>query len=165
MCGKIFSQSSNLITHGRKHSGFYPFQCHRCLVPFQRKVDLRRHIGLLHPNIPEPAALDRVTCKTSHLPIFVDPGTNHRLAYDDCGSCRPGGAEQYLVAFFSLSFDSSRPFVYLHVSTSETSQQKFDVVTVSTEVAVHTYINYTPVYRNHHHRGTYSNTQGSVTVT
>ncbi len=37
-----------MITHSRKHTGFKPFQCHKCLRAFQRKVDLRRHIDTQH---------------------------------------------------------------------------------------------------------------------
>lgn len=43
ICGSAFSQSSNLITHSRKHTGFKPFGCDICSKGFQRKVDLRRH--------------------------------------------------------------------------------------------------------------------------
>ncbi|XP_042361117.1 zinc finger protein Gfi-1b-like isoform X1 [Plectropomus leopardus] len=43
VCGKGFSQSSNLITHSRKHSSYRPFSCPHCQLSFQRRVDLQRH--------------------------------------------------------------------------------------------------------------------------
>jgi len=43
VCDKRFSQSSNLITHSRKHTGYAPFRCEGCARTFQRRVELRKH--------------------------------------------------------------------------------------------------------------------------
>ena len=42
-CPKAFSQSSNLLTHARKHTGVREFLCPTCGRQFARRLDFRRH--------------------------------------------------------------------------------------------------------------------------
>ncbi|KAH7964061.1 hypothetical protein HPB51_027703 [Rhipicephalus microplus] len=85
VCGKAFSQSSNLITHTRKHSGFKPFACRMCGRAFQRKVDLRRHVDSQHCDAPAlpPLAVapaDRTAATSSAAASVCVPQPNTRLA-------------------------------------------------------------------------------------
>jgi len=48
VCAKSFSQSSNLITHGRRHAAFRPFTCPLCGHTFHRRCDAQLHLERDH---------------------------------------------------------------------------------------------------------------------
>ena len=121
-CGKAFSQSSNLITHSRKHSGFKPFACQQCGRAFQRKVDLRRHAETQHgiiledSNICRKTETDRVSSSPLASPASIEVSscsTSQRTSCNSSTSSSPispsfSGSDGMMSPIMSLSPSSQR---------------------------------------------------------
>lgn len=92
VCQKAFSQSSNLITHMRKHSGYKPFKCGMCEKAFQRKVDLRRHRESQHSSEPSSSSsplqqLSAIKPPTTTVPSSVNLKFTDNIKMEVTSSC------------------------------------------------------------------------------
>ena len=54
----MFSQSSNLITHAKKHHKSMPFKCEKCNINFHGKIDFRKHKDAAHGNDKKSPNID-----------------------------------------------------------------------------------------------------------
>ncbi|XP_023182432.1 endothelial zinc finger protein induced by tumor necrosis factor alpha-like [Xiphophorus maculatus] len=50
VCGKVMKNKSSLARHSFIHTGKKPFACHLCPLRFNRRDNLRHHLGRLHPD-------------------------------------------------------------------------------------------------------------------
>ncbi|GFN76768.1 Zinc finger protein gfi-1 [Plakobranchus ocellatus] len=130
-CNKAFSQSSNLITHCRKHTGFKPFTCERCGRAFQRKVDLRRHAETQHVGEDTGGEFERRgnMVEENETPEDLDIEERgeftSRVAFPERNGNRANAKNDRKIAKTPGEKDSSRQVLFAHDKQKE-DERSFD---------------------------------------